>query len=71
MSKKVLSLGAIAMDIVLNSHELPKDDGFAFIHHEQMMPGGSASMYQFQQHILEWKFIRLEKLEMITLERHL
>ena len=43
MSKKVLSLGAIAMDIVLNSHELPKDDGFAFIHHEQMMPGGSAS----------------------------
>ena len=66
MSKKVLSLGAIAMDIVLNSHELPKDDGFAFIHHEQMMPGGSASNVS-----VEWKFIRLEKLEMITLERHL
>lgn len=43
MSKKVLSLGAIAMDIVLNSHELPKDDGFAFIQHEEMLPGGSAS----------------------------
>lgn len=28
MDKKVLSLGAIAMDVVLNSYELPKDDGF-------------------------------------------
>lgn len=41
--KKLLSLGAIAMDIVLNSHELPKDDGFALIHHEEILPGGSAS----------------------------
>ena len=40
---KVLSLGAIAMDIVINSHELPKDDGFGFITGEQIMPGGSAS----------------------------
>ena len=43
MDKKVLSLGAIAMDVVLNSYELPKDDGFALIHHEEMLPGGSAS----------------------------
>jgi len=43
MGKKVLSLGAIAMDIVIDSHELPKDDGFAFINREQMLPGGSAS----------------------------
>ena len=34
MDKKVLSLGAIAMDVVLNSYELPNDDGFALIHHE-------------------------------------
>lgn len=31
------------MDIVLNSHELPKDDGFAFINKETVLPGGSAS----------------------------
>lgn len=43
MDKKVLSLGAIAMDVVLNSYELPKDDGFALIRHEEMLPGGSAS----------------------------
>ena len=40
---KLLSLGAIAMDIVINSHELPKDDGFALVDHEEMLPGGSAS----------------------------
>lgn len=43
MQKKLLSLGAIAMDIVLDSHELPKDDGFALIKNEVMLPGGSAS----------------------------
>ena len=31
------------MDIVLDSHELPKDDGFALIKNEVMLPGGSAS----------------------------
>ena len=35
--------GQVAMDIVINSHDLPKDDGFALINHEQMLPGGSAS----------------------------
>lgn len=43
MAKKVLSLGAIAMDIVLNSQGLPEDDGFSIVHHEEMLPGGSAS----------------------------
>lgn len=43
MGKKLLSLGAIAMDIVIGSNELPKDDGFALIEHEDMLPGGSAS----------------------------
>lgn len=40
---KVLSLGAIAMDIVINSLDLPHDDGFGFITGEAVMPGGSAS----------------------------
>ena len=39
MGKKLLSLGAIAMDIVINSHDLPKDDGFALINQEQMLFG--------------------------------
>lgn len=43
MQKKLLSLGAIAMDIVLDSHVLPKDDGFALLKNERMLPGGSAS----------------------------
>lgn len=43
MGKKVLSLGAIAMDYMISSHELPKDDGFGFISHEEMIPGGSAA----------------------------
>ncbi len=41
--KRLLSLGAVAMDIVIDSHELPKDDGFALINREEMLPGGSAS----------------------------
>lgn len=43
MGKKLLSLGAVAMDIVLGSSELPKDDGFALIQEEKILPGGSAS----------------------------
>ncbi len=43
MSRRILSLGAVAMDIVINSHELPKDDGFALISHEELVPGGSAA----------------------------
>ena len=55
MRKKLLSLGAIAMDIVLNSHDLPKDDGFALIQSEKMLPGGTLDR------VLEWMYIRLEK----------
>lgn len=51
MRKKLLSLGAIAMDIVLNSHDLPKDDGFALIQSEKMLPGGVRRMCLFAQHI--------------------
>lgn len=52
MRKKLLSLGAIAMDIVLNSHDLPKDDGFALIQSEKMLPGGGVRrMCLFAQHI--------------------
>lgn len=40
---KVISLGAIAMDIVLETSMLPKDDGFALITKEEILPGGSAS----------------------------
>lgn len=40
---KLLSLGSIAMDVVINSNELPKDDGFALIDQEKVLPGGSAS----------------------------
>lgn len=40
---RLLSLGAIAMDIVLHSHDLPKDDGFALIMSEEILPGGSAA----------------------------
>ncbi|WP_243007035.1 hypothetical protein [Dorea sp. AM58-8] len=58
MDKKVLSLGAIAMDVVLNSYELPKDDGFALIHHEEMLPGGSASNVSVACASLAWKHIR-------------
>lgn len=43
MGKRLLSLGAIAMDIVLDCHELPKDDGFSLIRKERIFPGGSAS----------------------------
>jgi sugar/nucleoside kinase (ribokinase family) len=43
MRKKVLGLGAAAMDIVLQCESLPREDGFAFIRREQLMPGGSCA----------------------------
>lgn len=39
----VLGLGTAAMDVVLNCQDLPKEDGFAFIHNESLVPGGSCS----------------------------
>lgn len=43
MNKKVLGLGAIAMDIVLQCNQLPKKDGTAFINDEKLIPGGSCA----------------------------
>ncbi|UNC90869.1 carbohydrate kinase family protein [Candidatus Contubernalis alkaliaceticus] len=43
MTADVIGLGASAMDIVLTCEELPREDGFAFIHSEKIMPGGSCA----------------------------
>lgn len=43
MNKKVLGLGAIAMDVVLKCNQLPKNDGTAFISDEKLIPGGSCA----------------------------
>ncbi|MGI6685796.1 MAG: carbohydrate kinase family protein [Bacillota bacterium] len=40
---KVLTLGAVAMDIVLETQMLPQDDGFSLIEAERLVPGGSSS----------------------------
>lgn len=41
--KRVLSLGTVAMDVILETRELPKEDGFGFIDSERLLPGGSAA----------------------------
>ncbi|MBU5313261.1 carbohydrate kinase family protein [Tissierella carlieri] len=41
--KRVLSLGTVAMDVILETRELPKEDGFGFIDSEKLLPGGSAA----------------------------
>lgn len=43
MTVSVLGLGTAAMDIVLQCEDLPREDGFAFIHEERLMPGGSCA----------------------------
>ncbi|MEL7566772.1 MAG: carbohydrate kinase family protein [Dehalobacterium sp.] len=43
ITPKVLSLGTVAMDIVLETQMLPKNDGFALIEAERLVPGGSSS----------------------------
>lgn len=43
MKLDVLGLGAVAMDIVLICEDLPREDGFSFIHEEKLMPGGSGA----------------------------
>lgn len=40
---KVMSLGAVAMDIVLEASSLPREDGFGLISRENLVPGGSAA----------------------------
>lgn len=39
----LLSIGALAVDIVLESDKLPENDGFQIIQNETLLPGGSAS----------------------------
>ena len=39
----VLGMGAVAMDLILRCEDLPGDDGFAFVHKEEWLPGGSCS----------------------------
>ena len=34
MSTDVVGLGFAAMDVVLNTEDLPKEDGFSFVHEE-------------------------------------
>ncbi|HUJ69803.1 MAG TPA: carbohydrate kinase family protein [Syntrophorhabdales bacterium] len=43
MTTDVLGMGAVAMDLVLRCEELPGEDGFAFVHEERWLPGGSCS----------------------------
>ena len=40
---KVLCLGTVAMDIVLETQMLPQNDGFALIESERLVPGGSSA----------------------------
>jgi sugar/nucleoside kinase (ribokinase family)/ABC-type sugar transport system substrate-binding protein len=40
---QLLGLGAAAMDHVLRCEDLPREDGFAFVHEERILPGGSCA----------------------------
>lgn len=40
---KVLCLGTVAMDVVLETQILPQNDGFALIEAERLLPGGSSA----------------------------
>ncbi|WP_313232960.1 carbohydrate kinase family protein [Tissierella praeacuta] len=41
--KRVLSLGALAMDVIIETKQMPKEDGFGFVESEKLVPGGSAA----------------------------
>lgn len=43
MGVRVLGLGAVAMDVVLQCESLPKEDGFSFVYGEKLLPGGSCA----------------------------
>ena len=43
MPLDVLGLGFAAMDIVLNTEDLPMEDGFSFVHRERLLAGGSCA----------------------------
>lgn len=40
---RILGLGAAAMDYVLRCDGLPREDGFAFVQEEKLVPGGSCA----------------------------
>lgn len=52
MSKRILSLGTIAVDTMLNVDALPKEDGFGHVVREQVMPGGSSANVSVALHEL-------------------
>ena len=43
MIKKVLGMGASAMDTVISCPFLPKEDAFQVVEHEEILPGGSCA----------------------------
>ena len=43
MAVDVIGLGFAAMDIVLNTEDLPREDGFSFVHRERLLAGGSCA----------------------------
>lgn len=43
MPADVVGIGFAAMDLFLNTEDLPKEDGFSFIHEERLLPGGSCA----------------------------
>lgn len=43
MGFTLLSIGALAMDIILKTTRLPEEDGFSLVESEALVPGGSAS----------------------------
>ena len=43
MKPLVLGLGTAAMDVVLECDDLPREDGFAFVQRERLVPGGSCA----------------------------
>lgn len=43
MTLDVMGLGFAAMDLVLNTEDLPEADGFSFVHGERLLAGGSCA----------------------------
>ncbi len=43
MSVDVRGMGFAAMDLFLSTEDLPREDGFSFIHGERLLPGGSCA----------------------------
>ena len=43
MTVDVIGLGFAAMDLFLNTENLPREDGFSFVYEERLLPGGSCA----------------------------